>query len=471
MHRVVPHLEPEREQPHRTSTSGGEHDEPDHGRERQPQQRGGHGIRDAVGLRRAREPRRRGRRARRGSAARRARPRRRCRRRARRGGSGAGRRPRGRGPCRRRGRGRPTTPRPPARGRTRRSRRPPRRPLRRRHRQQGAARTHPGVVADAHRADVQLAAVDPVAGQVDLGLDRAAGAEGEQAGDRRDAVQVDVAADPTAEQARVDLDQRRRRQARWRPARRRGARRARAAGARCRRGGGCPGWTPTSASRAAAAPSSDAAGRADEEQPAEEHPPPADVGQPVEAEHRTADQRAGAHPGEPAQGADRAEAERGQHLGDLGGQGHRQHGGVLAAGRGGHVVERGGEVGEAGVVVDVGDGDLGEALAQPAHELGGGEAPAAEVEEVVVGAGRRAAEDGGPVPGDPRGRARPRRAPGRMPSRPVARAAARAGRRGRSSRRCGSAGCRRRRAAGRARPASCDGAARRRPWRRRRARW
>ncbi len=56
---------------------------------------------------------------------------------------------------------------------------------------------------------------------------------------------------------------------------------------------------------------------------------------------------------------------------------------------------------EPGVVVDVGDGDLGEALAQPAHELGRGEAAAAEVEEVVVGPGRRAAEDGGPVARDP----------------------------------------------------------------------
>ena len=338
-------------------------------------------------------------------------------------------------------------------------------------RQQGAARAHPRVVADPHRADVQLAAVDPVAGQVDLGLDRAAGAEGEQAGHRRDAVQVDVAADPAAEQPRVDLDQRGRRQAG-------GAQlvdealgepepqvhdAAAGVGAGVHADEREPGRGGTQ---------QDAAGRADEQQPAEQHPPPADVGQPVEAEHRAADHRAGAHPGEPAQGADRAEAQRGQHLGDLGGQGHRQHGGVLAAGGGGHVVERRGEVGEAGVVVDVGDGDLGEALAQPAHELGRREAPTAEVEEVVVGAGRRAAEDGGPVPGDPRGRAGDvRRGLVGCRRRRVARAAARAGRRGRSSRRCGSAGCRRRRGAGRARPASCDGAARRRPWRRRRARW
>ena len=120
---------------------------------------------------------------------------------------------------------------------------------------------------------------------------------------------------------------------------------------------------------------------------------------------RAADEGSHADPGEPAQRADRAEAERGEHLGGLGRDRHREDGGVLPAGRGRHVVEGRGELGEAGVVVDVGDGDLGEALAQPAHELGGGQAAAAEVEEVVVGAGRGAPEDGRPVAGHPGGRA------------------------------------------------------------------
>ena len=169
--------------------------------------------------------------------------------------------------------------------------------------------------------------------------------------------------------------------------------------------GWVPGWTPTRASRAAAAPSTTRpGGLTSSSQPSSTHPQPTSGSQ-SRPNTVAADHRAGAHPGEPAQGTDRAEAQRGQHLGDLGGQRHRQHGGVLATGGGGHVVERRGEVGEAGVVVDVGDGDLGEPLAQPAHELGRREAPATEVEEVVVGAGRRAAEDGGPVPGDPRGRA------------------------------------------------------------------
>ena len=46
-------------------------------------------------------------------------------------------------------------------------------------------------------------AVDPVAGQVDLGLDRRAAAELEQAGDRRRGVQVDVGADLRAERPGV----------------------------------------------------------------------------------------------------------------------------------------------------------------------------------------------------------------------------------------------------------------------------
>ena len=43
--------------------------------------------------------------------------------------------------------------------------------------------------------DVDDVAVDPVAGQVDLGLDRRALADGEEAGDRRQRVQVDAVAD------------------------------------------------------------------------------------------------------------------------------------------------------------------------------------------------------------------------------------------------------------------------------------
>ena len=51
---------------------------------------------------------------------------------------------------------------------------------------------------------------------------------------------------------------------------------------------------------------------------------------------------------------------------------------------GGHVVQGRGEGGDRRVLVDVGDGGLGEPGAQPGHDLGCGEAASAEVEEVVV---------------------------------------------------------------------------------------
>ena len=64
--------------------------------------------------------------------------------------------------------------------------------------------------------------------------------------------------------------------------------------------------------------------------------------------------------------------------------------------RSSELLERGGEGAEPWMVVDVGDGDLGVRRTQLRHELRRREAAAAEVEEVVVGAGRRRAEDVGP---------------------------------------------------------------------------
>ena len=57
-----------------------------------------------------------------------------------------------------------------------------------------APRADAGPCADPDPAHVQHVAVEPVPAQVDLGLDRAALAEGQQPGDRRQRVQVDVAA-------------------------------------------------------------------------------------------------------------------------------------------------------------------------------------------------------------------------------------------------------------------------------------
>ena len=216
VHRVVARPRaPARAAARRASTSSGQHDDRDHGREREPQQR--------------RAPRHPGcRRARLSAGAATARPgehgedreqrqRRRPRRRrrpARPDGSWGRSSPQGPRAAPEKGAGAPDHASPVGdvtehRGAggdlgARRRRRPG---------QQGAAGADPGVGADPHRADVQVAAVEPVPGEVDLGLDRAAAAQGEQAGDRGDAVQVDVLADPAAEQPGVDLDQRRRRQA------------------------------------------------------------------------------------------------------------------------------------------------------------------------------------------------------------------------------------------------------------------
>ena len=69
----------------------------------------------------------------------------------------------------------------------------------------------------------------------------------------------------------------------------------------------------------------------------------------------------------------------------------------------------GGQVTEPRVLVDVGDGHLGEALAQPGHDLGGREAAAAEVEEVVTGLGRRSQDVAPHVLQPPRRPREPRR--------------------------------------------------------------
>ena len=65
-----------------------------------------------------------------------------------------------------------------------------------------AAGADPGPGADPDRPQVHHVAVHPEAAEVDLGLDRAAAAQVQHPGDRRDAVQVDVTRDLDAEQPR-----------------------------------------------------------------------------------------------------------------------------------------------------------------------------------------------------------------------------------------------------------------------------
>ena len=69
--------------------------------------------------------------------------------------------------------------------------------------QQRRASAHDRVRAHADGTDVDEIAVDPPALEVDLGLDGGAGLEGQHAGDRRDRVEVDIAAHRVAQQAGV----------------------------------------------------------------------------------------------------------------------------------------------------------------------------------------------------------------------------------------------------------------------------
>ena len=74
---------------------------------------------------------------------------------------------------------------------------------------EGAPGTDPGTRANPDFADDQLAAVEPVAAEIDLRLDRTARPEAQQPGHRRSAVQVDVGPHRGAQQPGVPTHQHR----------------------------------------------------------------------------------------------------------------------------------------------------------------------------------------------------------------------------------------------------------------------
>ena len=145
----------------------------------------------------------------------------------------------------------------------------------------------------------------------------------------------------------------------------------------------------------------DAPDRVDEEQPPQEHPLPADLGQPGRPRQGPCHEHAAGDPREPPQGTDGAHPERRGHLGDLGQRRDRRDRRVATPGRCAHRVEVRGEVGQHRVLVDVGDGHLGVALAQSRDELRGGEAAPTQVEEVLLRARGRRPQDRGVVTRDP----------------------------------------------------------------------
>ena len=172
----------------------------------------------------------------------------------------------GLGPVRPRAPGLASGSAPPASPTSTRRRGPPRTPTSRAPPRRPCRRLRPGTACSARRSGPARptrtgprcddVAVDPEAAEVDLGLDRAAGAEPEHAGDRRDAVQVDVRADLGAQQPGVPRHVRRPGQPGRADLVDHALRPATAAGAPGRRAGGHPARPCASRSRAPAAASS-----------------------------------------------------------------------------------------------------------------------------------------------------------------------------------------------------------------------
>ncbi|MDH6113258.1 hypothetical protein P3T34_005473 [Kitasatospora sp. MAP12-44] len=150
------------------------------------------------------------------------------------------------------------------------------------------------------------------------------------------------------------------------------------------------------------------AGRAGEQQPAGDDDPPRSVRGPGEPAGEVVQRGQREHPAQAADGEARGDH---QQLDQPGAAGRRAHG---ADGRHGRrrgcglrrvqLVQAGGELQQAGAAVDIGDRDPGVALAQDGDQLGGGQAGAAECEEVAVRRHRHA-EQLAPARGQPAGRA------------------------------------------------------------------
>jgi hypothetical protein len=263
---------------------------------------------------------------------------------------------------------------------------------------------------------VELVAVQPVAGQVDLRLDRAAVAQDQHPGQRWERVQVDVPADPGAEQPGVRQDERgagdltgadgsRELLGQPQP-------QVHAAAARVR-----PGSHAAQQQPGGEGGDEQASWRQHEQQGADQHGQHRDLGhrdaQPAEAEQ----QQAG--PGGPAQPGDGEDRQQQQALQQAGAARDGPHGPAPGGLDRVHALQQLGQGAEPRPLVDVRDGHGREAAAQAGHELGGGQAAAAVGEEVLVRSAHRRAEHGRPLLGHParralqqpavaRGRQRPR---------------------------------------------------------------
>jgi len=273
-------------------------------------------------------------------------------------------------------------------------------------RQQGAAGPDGGLGADLDLAEVQHVAVDPVAGQVDLGLDRRVPAEREHPGHRWQCVQVDTAADLRAERPGVVGDPGRAGQVRGTGGVGQVLRRPQpdvhAAAARV-----VARLDPAQQHPGAGDRDRHPPGRCDQHQPAGREPPPRHGRQPAEAARRRGDHLVeGQAPGEEAGSDDRLQ-EQGQHdLQHLGAARDRPDGLASYRGLGERAVrvEPLGQRAQPRETVDVGHGRLGVPLPQRRHQLRRRQAATAVQEEVVVRPGHRRPEHPRPPLGQPPGR-------------------------------------------------------------------
>ncbi|MDH6491571.1 hypothetical protein M2157_007570 [Streptomyces sp. SAI-127] len=260
--------------------------------------------------------------------------------------------------------------------------------------EEDAARADDGVRTDLDLADLQPVAVQPPAGQVHLGLDGGAPAQLEHAGDRRQRVQVHVRADPGAQRPRVPLQpgagQRGRSgelgESLGRPQPQVDAATARiAAGLHRAQQHARP-------ARSDRQPS----GRAEQQQGTGPDQPPRGARQP--GVRQDVPERGERH--QPAQSEQREQGEQDEGLDHLGLERHRcddPRGPVVLRG----LLQVAGQLPQRGLLVDVEDGRARVAGAQPGGQLGGGQAAAADREEVVAGTGDRDAEDFRPLLGEP----------------------------------------------------------------------
>ena len=267
--------------------------------------------------------------------------------------------------------------------------------------QQGRARSHACAGTDLDVADVDHVAVDPPAGQVHLRLDRAAVAEGDQAGDRWERVHVHAVADLSAQRSgEVDHP-------------------GGTGEVGCAAGLGEPLGDPQSQVHRPAARiiarlhpgeqhadpargDGHPAQRGDEDDERRQHHPPVHrldprcVGEPCEhvVDHR--------EPGDPLQPRESCQRYRQRHLRKTGPAGSGTNDAFLGHRAGVDVVEHLRQRAEPRMVVEIRDRHRGEALTQGGDQLCRRQRTASLGEEVGLGVGDRHPEYRGPALGHPR---------------------------------------------------------------------